>query len=71
MIFLSKLLADLAVPILNWIYGKVSAWLDKALRIQRQYKEVREKNRKVKDQTLSAETKEERDAAAQNNINNF
>lgn len=71
MSFLAKLLADLAVPILNWIYGKVSLWLDKTLAIQRAYKEAHQKNKEVREQTESAETREERLRAAQKDIDNF
>lgn len=64
-------MVDLAVKILEWVYGKASTWLVKTLMIQEAYRKAREKNQKIAEQTLSAETKEERDAAAQNDINSF
>ncbi|MCB0369335.1 MAG: hypothetical protein KDD45_07740 [Bdellovibrionales bacterium] len=71
MAFLSKLLADLAVPILNWIYGKVSAWIEKSQKIQKAYEEAHKKNEQVLEETKSAETKEEKSDALKSDLHNF
>lgn len=64
-------LADLAVKLLTFVYGKVSEWLSRAIELKRKYDSVREKNAAVRKQTEAATTKEERDDATKNIIDNF
>lgn len=71
MSFLSQLVANLAVVALNWAYGKISSLLTRALEKKRVQEEIRAKNKQIREQTESAQTKEERDAAAENDIRNF
>jgi len=63
MAFLSKLLSLIAVPILNWIYEKISEAIASAKRASEDRKRISEANKAIKMKLLSATTKEEKDAA--------
>ncbi len=55
----AKLLSLIAVPILDWIYGKIEAALQRA----EDKKRIAEANKAIKQKLQSAQTKEEKDAA--------
>ena len=66
------------IPILNWIYGKLatlSAYLFKNYSEWKRQREekaaIEAKNKAIKENTLAAKTKEERDAAARDIMNDI
>lgn len=71
MAFLTKLVAIFAAPILEFIYGKISAAFEKWRAYQKAKEDAAIRNQQVLDQTMAAQTEKERDEAAQNAINKF
>lgn len=69
--FLIKLLSGIAVPILEWVYGKLAKWIERSNRLKKGYEEAREKNAQIRENTEKAETKEERKDALRSDLHNF
>lgn len=52
-------------PLLEWILGKVAAWVSKWNAMRERRKAIEEKNQKILESTEKAQTKEERNEAAE------
>ena len=66
---ISKLFGVLAVPILEWLHKKISAWLFRALQASRENKAIESANAEIRRRTEEAQTREERIEAARDTIN--
>lgn len=69
--FLAALVARLSLPILNWIYDKVGNLISKALETNRAYDQIKSRNKKVREQTESAVTEDERKDALKNDAGSW
>lgn len=76
--FLVKLLSLIAVPILDWVYSKTLGWykdwaFERARKeeLEAKIKEIELKAKAVTAQTVAAQTKEERERAAEKNIDSL
>jgi hypothetical protein len=69
--FLGKIAALLVAPILNWLYDKVVRSLKDYIARKKAEKAIKNKNEAIRAQTEGAQSKEDREAAAKNVIDNF